>query len=211
MRSQELKNYFPFGIVIGSLFLLFIFLGPLKPLDDGITAAIDSWPRALHPIMETISYLASTPVMIGFVIAWCVMNLLYKRRDRALILVSSLINVPIFVLLKHLVQRARPEGSPMIELGFNGDSFPSGHSASSMAVYLTIAYLLYRHFKQPWSKILLWFAALMVVLVGISRIYLHAHHPTDVLAGWLVGGIGLLVVREVANKLEGKEGSSSTK
>jgi len=67
-------------------------------------------------------------------------------------------------------------------------SFPSGHAELSATAYLTIAALLAQ--SQPSFKIGLYFialAALLTILIGISRIYLGVHYPTDVLGGWCIG------------------------
>jgi len=67
-------------------------------------------------------------------------------------------------------------------------SFPSGHATLSAITYLTIAALLARSQSSP--RIGVYFivlAALLTILIGVSRIYLGVHYPTDVLGGWCVG------------------------
>ncbi len=96
---------------------------------------------------------------------------------------------------KHLVGRIRPErffadgvkGSISSDLNV---SFPSGHSLMSATMYLCIAFLLHNAAKRRNSqRALIGGAAALIFLIGLSRIYLGVHHPSDVLAGWL-GGAG---------------------
>jgi undecaprenyl-diphosphatase len=90
-------------------------------------------------------------------------------------------------ILKDLFHRARPDIVPHESYVFTS-SFPSGHSMLSAVAYLTLGALLAR--SQPRKRLrayLLITAALVTFLVGVSRVYLGVHWPTDVLAGWTAG------------------------
>jgi undecaprenyl-diphosphatase len=95
-------------------------------------------------------------------------------------------------LLKALFARERPEPVPC--LWVNSPSFPSGHAVLAAVVYLTLGILLARLEPRPLLKA--YFLGVMMALaflVGLSRVYLGVHYPTDVLAGWTVGLVwGLL-------------------
>jgi undecaprenyl-diphosphatase len=89
--------------------------------------------------------------------------------------------------LKALFRRPRPEVVPHLMRVYSS-SFPSGHSIISAVVYLTLGALLARTFRQRRFKF--YFLAVAVVLtglVGVSRVYMGVHYPTDVLAGWTAG------------------------
>jgi membrane-associated phospholipid phosphatase len=91
------------------------------------------------------------------------------------------------LVLKHLFRRVRPEGATLLSF-----SFPSGHAVSSCVFFGLLAYLGSR--ADPRRKWLYWTAATFgTAIVGFNRMYLGAHWPTDVLAGWLVGA-GFLTV-----------------
>jgi membrane-associated phospholipid phosphatase len=92
-------------------------------------------------------------------------------------------------VLKIAVERPRPDHA-MTET--NGFSFPSAHSATSMAVYATLTLLAARAVTGRPRVAIAIAGALVVVAIGLTRIYLGAHYPTDVLAGWLTGAVIVL-------------------
>jgi undecaprenyl-diphosphatase len=104
--------------------------------------------------------------------------------------------------LKSIFDRARPD---LVAHGVetSSTSFPSGHAMAAAAVYLTLAALLVRTQKSRAAKIAIISAAVLIaVLIGISRIYLGVHWPTDVIGGWLAGAAWALICWEIARKLQ---------
>lgn len=96
-------------------------------------------------------------------------------------------------LLKHLIHRLRPD-TALFLIDENGFSFPSGHSISGMYTYGLLLYFILTKVKNTAWRITL--AVILTVLafgIGFSRIYLGVHFPTDVLAGWSLGALGVIV------------------
>ncbi len=130
--------------------------------------------------------------------------LLLDRKNHAAVLVLIAVGGGLLLssVLKHGVDRPRPDLVPHGSYVYTS-SFPSGHSTMAAATYLTLGVLLSRVHRQRRIKVfLLSFAILITVLVGISRVYLAVHWPTDVLAGWTLGGMWALVCWLLARWLQ---------
>ena len=108
-------------------------------------------------------------------------------------------------LLKDVFQRPRPEIVPHVAYAANA-SFPSGHSMMSALTYLTLAALLARSQERKRLKAyFLLLAALLTFMVGISRVYLGVHWPTDVLAGWMAGAVWAMLCWLAARWLQSRK------
>ncbi|WP_161524830.1 phosphatase PAP2 family protein [Alteribacter lacisalsi] len=95
-------------------------------------------------------------------------------------------------LLKGIFQRERPDLNPLLEEP--GFSFPSGHSMGSMMTFGLLAYFIIRLSDRSPVRIATASAAAVIIFsIGLSRIYLGVHYPTDVVAGFLAGGIWIFI------------------
>ncbi len=124
-------------------------------------------------------------LMTSLVVGYLLIERLYA--SAVLILVSVGGGTLLTAGLKGYFERDRPNAVPhLTDALFK--SYPSGHSMMSSVVYLTLAVLLARTMKRRRVKIYLVSAALFLsFLVGLSRVYLGVHYPTDVVAGWAGG------------------------
>jgi len=86
---------------------------------------------------------------------------------------------------------ARPRPAAMISYpAIETFSFPSGHALSSFCLYAALVWLITNRLENPALKAAIWAAALLLIfLIGLSRVYVGVHYPSDVLAGWLAAGI----------------------
>lgn len=145
-------------------------------------------------IMEGFSSLSS-PIVIGGMFLM-VVAFAPGRRPGVCAAVNMVCVVLINQVLKYIVQRPRPDGFRLIsEVGY---SFPSGHSMVSMAFYGLCAWMVWKYERD---RILRWVCCLsfgiIVVVVGMSRVYLGVHYASDVLAGFCVSLAWLAVYTKI--------------
>ncbi len=128
---------------------------------------------------------AATVLIVGLIIGFLVLSRRYLVAVFILCSVGS--GFLLSLLLKKHFFRARPEVVPHLMQEVS-TSFPSGHSMSSAVVYITLGALLARTAASRTLKIYLICSALLLSgLIGVSRVAMGVHYPTDVLAGWLAG------------------------
>ncbi|WP_328394915.1 phosphatase PAP2 family protein [Nocardia sp. NBC_00416] len=172
-----------------------------RPVHDWVLTWRD---EPLTTAATVITHLGGSAAM--WLLAILVCAILLKRGARADLLLVAGVGAASAILVpvsKQLIGRARPPAADrLVEVGES--AFPSGHSLGSAAVVGVVAVLFWmrsRHRILRWAVAVL--AAVFVTLVGLSRIYLGVHWPTDVLAGWTLGGLlivlGLLARRRIAD------------
>ena len=102
-------------------------------------------------------------------------------------------------LLKHIIRRPRPDIFRMIEE--SGFSFPSGHSMASFGFYGLLIYMIYKSKLNKKIKVfLIIMLSLLILLIGISRIYLGVHYASDVIGGFIMSFICLIVLTNFSKK-----------
>ena len=155
-----------------------------------IEAVRGSGPRWLRAVMIDLTALGSTTVLTLATIAAIV--LLATRRHwltALLVAAATASGATAVTLIKGLFARARPDvAQHLVEV--SGKSFPSGHAANSAIVYLTIAALATQvvHGRGTRNAIVT-LAAGLVFAIGLSRVYVGVHWPSDVLTGWTFGAL----------------------
>ncbi len=99
--------------------------------------------------------------------------------------------------IKVTIGRARPDPQGRL-VEVTGFSFPSGHSASALACFGMLAWLVGMAFANPVARATAWVAAaLLTVAIGASRAYLGVHYPSDIMGGWVLGAVWLATVAVV--------------
>jgi undecaprenyl-diphosphatase len=146
--------------------------------------------------MSSLSFIGSWKIMlpaVAITLGWFLSK--GNQREAVVLVLSVAGGAAINIALKFWFQRERP-ALPWALAHESSYSFPSGHSETAVVFYGTIALLAYPRFKGGPTTVLIMAAAVFMILgIGLSRIYLGVHFPTDVAAGYLVGAIWLGVVK----------------
>jgi len=148
----------------------------------------------LTAIMKFFTFIgAGSTIKVLALITVFVLFLLFKLRFELLLFIVVLIGSSyLFRALKLLFLRSRPDLNRLIEIG--GYSFPSGHATNAITFYGILAFILWRHIPSRLGRsILLVFCTIMILSIGLSRIYLGVHYPSDVLGGYFAGGLWLTI------------------
>lgn len=175
-------------------------------LRDPFDSSLPIGPRWFRSTMldltgwgNTASLTVLTAIVAGYL-------LVMRKTATAVYLVSAtaggaLINST----LKAIVDRPRPDiVAHLVEV--SSASFPSGHAMNSAVVFLTLGAVLSRiHAQRQVRTYILTVAILLTVSIGFSRVYLGVHWPSDVLAGWMVGGVWATLCWMVARRLQRQE------
>lgn len=171
-------------------------------MTSGPMAAADHWLANLLYALRTplfvevfswVTWLGDWRAVFALALLFSLLVWMGGERAQLLPLWTVLLGTEIFVLLgKWAFPRARPQGVPaLVE---NSSSFPSGHAATSVAFYGFMIYLLWRNVPGRKKRIgLLCVGMAVIIAVGFSRLYLGLHYLSDVLGGYLLGLLWLLV------------------
>lgn len=166
--------------------------GDTRSLDRALMLALhpqpDGGPLWLQAAARDLTALGSTTVLALLVCAAAAFLLLSgRRRAASFVLAWTASGALASMLLKGVFSRPRPDLVPHGDF-VTSASFPSGHAMLSAIVYLTLGALLARLASERVQKLYIMAAALFLsAIVGLSRVYLGVHWPTDVLAGWAAG------------------------
>jgi undecaprenyl-diphosphatase len=145
-------------------------------------------PRTFEEAMRDVTALGGFTVLTLVTVVGVLAFLFHGRKRHAAVLAGTVLLAQLASdLTKEIYGRPRPDLVAHGSYVYSG-SFPSGHSMLSAATYLTLAMLIASLETRRSTKTLVYvLAILMVLAIGVSRVYLGVHWPTDVLAGWALG------------------------
>ena len=193
-KSKTINDRIKWGIfAIFAIIFILLWLGTIT----GVTDEIDN---LIYRNVESISNDFLTVVLIGitelggvvglFLILLITVIILCKKnrvKEATAITLNLIISTVTNIILKSIFQRERPvTGNVMIdEIGF---SFPSGHTTNNVAFYFLAIYLICINVKNKRMRNIFCIILVIIpILIAFSRIYLRVHYPTDVIAGFCVG------------------------
>ncbi|AKF24922.1 hypothetical protein YH65_05595 [Sulfurovum lithotrophicum] len=170
----------------------FLTQDPIVYVDHIVANLMVGWRT---PEMTTfftwITYLGMKEILVLFLAAATVILLLYKKYNDLVALYLSLGGSAIFMSLGKLAfHRPRPETALYFESSY---SFPSGHATLAVAFYGFLGYLLIRYAHTLKTKVNIFFGTtILILLIGLSRIYLGEHYISDIYSGYLIGTLWVI-------------------
>jgi len=203
--AETLLSLVIFAGIIGILvFLIRKRVRKYKPIDVGIFDRLEPWVSpAMNKFMLAITFLGTHTFLIPANLFLIFYFLLARHQNwfSIRVITIALSSLVLMFLLKYLFQRKRPL-SPLLKAA-KGLSFPSGHAIMSVTFYGLLLHIAWNTMEPDWLRWL--FAVLLVitiVLIGYSRVYLRVHYASDVLSGFIIGFLWLLISLWVLNNLE---------
>lgn len=161
----------------------------LRSVDESVTTYITSFRKPwLTDYLVFVTHLGDRNAYIVFTVLLALYYFIKNRswkfivQTTLVLILATLSNI----VLKRVINRARPTLEHLVTV--NSLSYPSGHAMSAMAFYGFLIYLCLRYRMRQWIRyVLVVSLVLLIVSIGISRIYLGVHYPTDVAAGFIGG------------------------
>ena len=199
-RNIELSSLFVFALVVAGVWALAeladeVIEGSTRNLDRDILLLLRAGrvddpvgPDWVHEVMRDLTALGGIAVLTLTTVA-VIGYFALQRKYGSMLYVIVTVGGGLLVssAAKEAFDRPRPDLVPYGSLVHTA-SFPSGHSMMAAVAYLTLGVLVARTLSRTRLKVyVLMLAVIATLLVGISRVYLGVHWPTDVVAGWLAG------------------------
>jgi len=201
--SQTLLRRVPLRLLAAILALLFFGIISDSVLDQR-TAGFDEQVRsavhrhatpAVTAFMRDVSLLGSVYFLLPAVLIAITVFLLRRQRFNAVVLAVVMAGALVLeVTLKLAFHRIRPQPFFGIVLP-STYAFPSGHALASLCFYGGMAWIVRRRFRHRMARVMTWILAVgLIALIGLSRIYLGVHYPSDVLGGYLAAIVWVCAV-----------------
>lgn len=144
-------------------------------------------------LMKIITFFGSGFILGPAIFITIVALLKNHKKDAFIFAFILVLEIGLNLLLKGLFQRTRPTLIPLIIE--NSYSFPSGHAMNSFIFYISLSYFIFRNtINKKLGVFLTIFSLFLVGLIGLSRVYLGVHFPSDVFAGFLAGASWFVIV-----------------
>lgn len=183
-------------LIVFLLLTILVLTGSMKSFDSSIyNFLINLRSKPMDIFMKTITKFGNT---MSVIIILAIFVFILKKDDGYLLVMNTICVVSANQVLKHIIRRPRPDHLRLVkEKGF---SFPSGHSMVSIALYGILIYIVNKNIKNKTLKIILIsLLSLLILFIGLSRIYVGVHYPSDVLSGYILATVITILVIDYYN------------
>lgn len=211
-KTVHLKRFLGFRkwlillIIIFGVLTFFAKIYPYFFFDLAITKYIQQYKSPnLDLLMVAISYMGNNIIaFIMIILLGAYFYIINKRKESLMIFISAFGIYAVGMFLKLLIARPRPDPHLIFQMVVQTttDSFPSGHVLHFVALYGFLIFLIGTLFKKSiHQQLLMFFLFLLILSIGVSRIYLGAHWFSDVLGSYLFGLVWLFLMAHIYHKL----------
>lgn len=163
-------------------------------IDEAITRLIAKLPKSSRPffmVMSRVGHPITICCIAGVIVA---IGLLQPTPITMLSGAFIWVAILISTVLKNTTKRSRPLTDYVAGMHIRSYSFPSGHTTGSTITFGLLAYYALHLLALPLGYFVLALASFLILSIGVSRVYLGAHFPTDVIGGWMLGTTMLAIV-----------------
>ncbi|MQR94346.1 phosphatase PAP2 family protein [Fictibacillus phosphorivorans] len=192
------KSYLSMMLCI-TLFIIFAFYESIfvKSFDFSLREWMLSLrTESLNNIVLAFTHVGDAKVLAVLCLLGAIVLFIMKKWRNSLLLIGSiLVSYGLNLLVKSLFQRERPQDFRLLEE--DGYSFPSGNAMVGTTFYLFAAVLLYQRFQKRWILVV---GVILPFLLGLSRVYVGVHYPSDILAGFALGIVTVIVLSKLTDK-----------
>jgi len=187
-------------IIIYLIIMIMVIFNKLSFLDTYIYKIIYGLRNAFWDfIFINITKMGNITIILIIVIA---LLLKINRKNQEILSLTVILTVLSNQLIKLIVKRPRPNHIRLIRQA--GYSFPSGHSMISIAVYGFLLYYIQKKYKKKYSKVIIsTILVLLIIMIGISRVYVGVHYPSDIVGGYFLSIYILKMVIYFSRKNKG--------
>lgn len=184
-------------VILTVLFIIntiLVITNQIKIIDDFIYNLVISIRNPFFDtFFVTITKLGNIKTVI---ITLLVLIIILPKKEKIQLLTGTTINIGINNIIKLILRRPRPMHLRLVKQG--GYSYPSGHTMISVAIYGFLIYIVNRKVVNKQLKYLLILLLLIIIAsIGISRIYVGVHYPSDIIGGYLLA----IIIHDIANDI----------
>ncbi len=166
----------------------------LAAFDKHISVWISKIPPRLHSFMNLVSFLGLPIVVVVLLTVIAIIGLVQNTVPIAVAAIVCAVGLGCNTIMKYLVRRKRPDTLYVSEMIIKSYSFPSGHAYGAMVLYGLLIVVVCSDALSTLTALISGGLVLLITAIGVSRVYLGAHFPSDVVVGWSLGILTLVLI-----------------
>ncbi len=199
MYNQIMRSRIIGSIIFLIIWTILVLTNNIAWFDDLVYNFIYSLKSdSLTSVMKVITSFSNVKIMIVLTLL-SLLGLIWKRKESIYLVATLGLSTTINLILKNIIRRDRPLHFRFIEE--TGFSYPSGHAMGSIAFYGSIIVIIKNsNIDKKYKYIINSILGLLIISIGISRIYLGVHYPSDIVGGFTIGFILLNILDYVIRR-----------